>query len=1854
MFFLALFFTAAFAANTASAVTLTFTPSSVTGETQTTGVLSLPSPVTSSITYSLAADSYVIELPETVTIAAGASSASFNANVSISTLDVAVTVTATAGASTASAVVQVNRCEPFAPAPLVRATDQVWIDEPGAPGVFEDGAVWDTSQAASGTHSHSAGINNGGFPPCPNRPGMPGICPHVAEEFDFESPKTISRNGVLLANIFVSTCRPLPDSIRITFSIDSSTVQRSLVANWGAPLDGDTESDQLQIADIPEAGAWHRFEINIADFPNAPAGDLTAEIYGVMFESTGGGAQVWFDRTGLAGAPGSTDTTAPQITITSPADGAVTRNPNVAVAGTATDNVAVANVTVNGQAAALSGSNWTATAAFTGDGTKTVTAVARDSSDNQQAASVNIVLDTAPPVLAITTPANNATVYNTNSVTIRGTGTDALSGLAGVTCGSTAATVTSGSFVCTVPVAAGANSIVVTATDAAGNVAAQTLNVTEAADTTSPSIDVSISPQPNADDWVSSTATVQFVCSDGQSGIAQCTGVARIGEEGAAQLVTGTATDNAGNAAGASALINLDRTPPVLTVDAAGGDTPVVIRGDQVTVTGNVSDSLSGVKSVLCNGVAASVTNGSFTCTVPLGTSTSVQVHATDKAGNETNAGVYVVADNAAPTVRIDSPAATDVLTGTSVTVSGVAGDDRPGVTLTVNGTAVPVVNFTFTATVTLVEGANTITAIATDAIGNTASHSVTVNRFLVPNVVITSPGDLAVVSAAVIAVSGTVTTPVDSVVVNGVAATVSGTTFTAPNVPLQQGRTVVTAVATTASGRKAAANIFVYRDSIPPRLTVTVPEANSTVYQSPLSVVGSVDDLVVGAVNSQQVNVTVNGAVAGVSNRSFTVPVPLVQGWNTLTVTATDQAGNVTTNNSLRVQYLPLPNLSHLIIASGDGQTAPIGSVLPTPLTVRYLSGSGSPLANQPVEFRVTGDNGSLASGANQGRVLAVNTDGQGQASVVWTLGTRIGAALDRVEVHAANSMNSVAFGATTTPAVPNLVVVDAGNAQFGAVGQRLPRPLIAVVVDRGGNRLPNVAVTFSVAEGGGSFDGQPAATVNTDSDGRAVVTPTLGPEAGNDNNVFVAATSQGPSAEFAASGRMPGDPVATRIVGIVEDNQNAPIEGVSVRVDGTAISAQTDAQGQFVLSGVSVGYVKLFVDGTTAHRPGTWPTLEFSLYTVAGIDNRLEMPIFLLPIDVQRGLYVDDVTGGTLTLPELPGFSLTVKAGSATFPGGGRTGTVSATMVHHDKMPMAPAFGQQPRFILTIQPTGTHFDPPAAVTFPNTEGLAAGEITELYSFDHDLGQFVSIGTGTVSADGSMIRSDPGAGIIKGGWHGAGAPAPQGNAKSVTVTIEPKQKSGGIGQTIDVVAKGSPASGGSYSNWQVDDGSVAHFVSQPSCSGQASCTAQLRLDKEGETNISVKFTANGKSATSAKKKVSVSKIRIAAVSFKESLKVQVDHAGTGATDVTPPHWSQSEAPKPVWYVRSAPSGTDPHKMRLTIALKISPRLDAPMQATIEGTSGSIKFKKDVTIPPTGYADLTSDIFEASEGLPTSTHVYDPFEIQWTLTAAGNEGGTPTDIGTSSSPVYVSLAPLGGTAGTSAYLSVLRLALRQDGISDAAGATQATWNAFAGPANVRNWEGAPLFYYQPDVPTNEVPRDGTAALLNTTIGQCRTFVDLLASALAVNGAASERIVIEPTGFYVYFLVNNWQTIGDPDPIFGTYSMKFAPTAHSGSWEYPKLATYGQLQPLPGVAGQNTPTPGTKLFSDHVVLRIFDGPTPSTALPGYFDPSYGQVWTGEFDFQQRALFGFGDYPVEDKTMFVHRVTSAIQVLFERGN
>lgn len=174
---------------------------------------------------------------------------------------------------------------------------------------------------------------------------------------------------------------------------------------------------------------------------------------------------------------------------------------------------------------------------------------------------------------------------------------------------------------------------------------------------------------------------------------------------------------------------------------------------------------------------------------------------------------------------------------------------------------------------------------------------------------------------------------------------------------------------------------------------------------------------------------------------------------------------------------------------------------------------------------------------------------------------------------------------------------------------------------------------------------------------------------------------------------------------------------------------------------------------------RPGAWPDLEFVVTAIQGRENELGMPIFLLPLDLGNGVLVTETQGGTVRLPDIPGFALEIEPGSVVFPGGSRTGVVSVTTVHSDKVPMVPNFGQQPTIIVTIQPPGARFDPPARLTLPNVDGLDPGEVTELYSFEHDLGHFVSIGPATVSDDGLVIVSNPGVGIVEAGWHCGGPP---------------------------------------------------------------------------------------------------------------------------------------------------------------------------------------------------------------------------------------------------------------------------------------------------------------------------------------------------------------------------------------------------------------------------------------------------------------------------------------------------------------
>jgi len=391
------------------------------------------------------------------------------------------------------------------------------------------------------------------------------------------------------------------------------------------------------------------------------------------------------------------------------------------------------------------------------------------------------------------------------------------------------------------------------------------------------------------------------------------------------------------------------------------------------------------------------------------------------------------------------------------------------------------------------------------------------------------------------------------------------------------------------------------------------------------------------------------------VANRTFLATnVPLNMGNNTIQAVAVDRSANPATTQITVIRQAPQPEQIQLI--SGNNQTATIGTALSAPLVVSLTDGSGNPAANKPVIFSVTQNNGMLSvGGGTLAASVMVNTNAQGQATTTWKLGMRSGAGSDGVQAYSVGFTGTALFNATANQGPPGLIVIDSGNDQTGAVNQPLPKPLIAVVVDAGHNRLANVPVTFTVKQGGGSFGGQPSITVNTDSDGRAAGTLTLGFQEGSSNNVVTAdfPGDTGFPAGFNASGLGPGDPAKTEISGLVLDNSNQPIPGVTIRAALTnvvnsnissvqaAATVQTGAKGTFTLYKAPVGYVRLLVDGSTATAPGTFPTLEYDMVTVAGQINTVGQPIYLLPIKTNNQLCVTDKTGGgPLTIPEAPGF--------------------------------------------------------------------------------------------------------------------------------------------------------------------------------------------------------------------------------------------------------------------------------------------------------------------------------------------------------------------------------------------------------------------------------------------------------------------------------------------------------------------------------------------------------------------------------------------------------------------------------------
>ncbi len=641
------------------------------------------------------------------------------------------------------------------------------------------------------------------------------------------------------------------------------------------------------------------------------------------------------------------------------------------------------------------------------------------------------------------------------------------------------------------------------------------------------------------------------------------------------------------------------------------------------------------------------------------------------------------------------------------------------------------------------------------------------------PLLTITSPPNGSIINTPILTVRGTVNPANAQVTVNGVAATVSNGQFVADNVTLpREGVNLITAIGTAANGTSQA-GITVSLDLTPPTVIIDSPPSGFVTPDETIAVAGMVSDVI-----TPNPAVRVNGVDAQVNNGAFiAMGVRLNPGQNRITASARDSIGNVGTA-TISVTRAAQPGL-RLLIETGQAQSGPINSALPTPLGVRLVDGDGAAVANRELLFQVARGDGVLRNSPPQpnqtgARNLALRTDASGRATALFTLGSRTGAGANRVQVTIAGGLSFVEFCATAASGAPNrITIIPMSDQQTGEVNRPLADSFTAVVSDAQGNGVAGVAVSFRVTEGGGNLNGAQSQTVNTDAQGFARALLTLGPNPGTLNNA-VAASFQGqtdPPAVFSASARVPGPPANTSFTGLVLDNGDRPLRNARALILGSNRSAFTDAQGRFTITNVPPGAQRLFIEGEPIidSLGRIFPDLEFDVNVISGVPNSLTTPIYLPPLAVDpqsvvmiRGPVTSQIV---LRMPGVPEGTLTLLPGTVVRNANGPASdsnpiTVRLSRVNNDRVPMPPPNGSLFMLAGTVQPAGVLFDPPAAICVPNA-GMPPGAQVDIFSFDHDVGQFLSIGMATVSEDGSVLCSNPGFGIRKAGWWGCSPPRP-------------------------------------------------------------------------------------------------------------------------------------------------------------------------------------------------------------------------------------------------------------------------------------------------------------------------------------------------------------------------------------------------------------------------------------------------------------------------------------------------------------
>jgi RHS repeat-associated protein len=230
------------------------------------------------------------------------------------------------------------------------------------------------------------------------------------------------------------------------------------------------------------------------------------------------------------------------------------------------------------------------------------------------------------------------------------------------------------------------------------------------------------------------------------------------------------------------------------------------------------------------------------------------------------------------------------------------------------------------------------------------------------------------------------------------------------------------------------------------------------------------------------------------------------------------------------------------------------------------------------------------------------------------------------------------------------------------------------------------------------------------------------------------------------------------TGVKGRFVNPQGAGIAGVIVRAD-IATNPQpqsvTDASGTFHLVGLPAGVVTLRFDATPAHPLyPIWPqTVKVPPSGVLVMEDWVISPP--PPDERFTPIVANSPQDQVITDPRFPGLKITVPAGTSIIGWDGvPKSRIAVERLDPDKLPVAsPPIPTKSVYQLYFgTPMGGLPSNPIPVTLPNDLGLEPGTRTPLWYYDGSpmggTGEWKQGGSGTVSADGSVIVTDSGSGI--------------------------------------------------------------------------------------------------------------------------------------------------------------------------------------------------------------------------------------------------------------------------------------------------------------------------------------------------------------------------------------------------------------------------------------------------------------------------------------------------------------------------